>query len=225
MMFYGLLKAVAAVAITTGILVGAASCTTKGFEMDAAGMTQSEVMQQPLEQQFNAMAKRYARMQELLEEAQLQVTDANTPWIWISSGIAPDGGDFAPTALAGATGENSYFMQAIRAIRLPGATGAQEDLDPMVAFFEKLGGEVETSGDTEHGWTAKTVTSDGYRMSYQVQPNGQYNLDVVSNAFWGDTRGLLHAIVDRIPEEDSGREASLPGVFDVFPDWNAPTQQ
>lgn len=225
MTLHKLLKAVAAVALSAGIIVGATSCTTKGPEMDAAGMTQSEVEQQSLEEQFNTMAGRYERMQELLEEAQLQVTDANTPWIWISSGIAPSQGTYAPMPLVGATAENSYFMQAIRAIHLPGAAGAQEDLDPMIEFFEKQGGEVEISGDAEHGWTAKTATSDGYRMSYQVQPNGQYNLDVVSNAFWGDTRGLLHAIVDRIPEEESGREESLPGEFDVFPDWNAPTQQ
>jgi len=220
-----LMKAAAAAALSVGIIVGASACTTKGPEMDAAGMTQTQVEQQPLEEQFNTMAERYERMQELLKEAQLEVTDANTPWIWISSGIAPSQGIYAPTPLEGATAENSYFMQAVRAIHLPGATGEQADLDPVIAFFEKQGGEVEVSGDAERGWTAKTVTSDGYRMSYQVQPNGQYNLDVVSDAFWGDTRGLLHAIADRIPDAESGRGESLPGDFDVFPDWNAPTQQ
>lgn len=220
----GLLKTATVVALLAGTIVGLSACSMKGSEMDASGMTRSEVERLSLESQFGLMSARYQRMQDLLKQAQLRVADADTTWVWISSGIAPTQGAYAPTPLEGATSENSYFMQSIRAVRLPGSTGAREDLDPLLKFFKEQGWAVGISGDSERGWTAKTVTADGYRMSYQVQPNGQYNLDVVSDGFWGDRSGLLKAIVSRVPETNLGTEESLPGEYEPFPEWSIPAR-
>ena len=220
----GLLKSATVVALLAGTIVGLSACSMKGFEMDAAGMTQSEVERLSLESQFGLMSARYQRMQDLLEQAQLRVADVDTTWVWISSGIAPTQGTYAPTPLEGATSGNSYFLHAIRAVRLPDSSGAREDLDPLLKLFEEQGWVVDISGDSERGWTARTVTADGYRMSYQVQPNGQYNLDVVSDGFWGDRRGLLEAVVSRVPEANLGAEESLPGEYDSFPEWSLPSE-
>lgn len=220
----GLLKAATVVALLAGTVGGLSACSMKGSEMDAAGMTRSEVERLSLESQFGLMSARYQRMQDLLEQAQLRVADVDTTWVWISSGIAPTQGSYAPTSLEGATSENSYFMQAIRAVRLPGSTGAREDLDPLLKLFNEQGWTVRISGDSDRGWTAKAVTADGYRMSYQVQPHGQYNLDVVSGGFWGDRSGLLEAIVNRVPEANLGTQESLPGEYEPFPHWSIPAR-
>lgn len=220
MKIQGLLNVITVVGLLVGTIFGLTACGMKGSEMDAAGMTRSDVERLSLESQFGLMSARYQRMQDLLEQAQLRVADVDTTWVWISSGIAPAQGTYAPTPLDGATSENSYFMQAIRAVRLPGSTGARQDLDPLLEYFDEQGWAVAISGDSERGWTAKTVTADGYRMSYQVQPNGQYNLDVVSDGFWGDRSGLLEAVVNRVPTSILGTEESLPGEYEPFPEWS-----
>lgn len=216
-----LIMVIGALTATVGLAVGLTACNAKGTEMDAGQMTQSEVENLSLEAQFDVMGQRYATMQELLRDAQLRVADADTVWAWISAGIAPSQGNYAPTTLDGATADNSYFLDMRRAVRLPGASGARAELDPMLELFEEngWGHEIEATGD---GWNARAITDEGYLMRYTVQENGQYNLALFGGPYWGDTRGLLHAVVERIPEEHRAPEESLPGTFTPFPNWGDP---
>lgn len=211
----GLAAALAAVLVLSG-------CSMKGSSMDAAQKTQSEAEQLTLEQQFGLLGDRYERMQDLLLDTQLRIADADTSWVWISSGVAPSQGNVAPTALAGGNANNSYFLDARRAIRLPGASGVRSDLDPVIDFFSERGWEAEVEEDPGNAWNVRARTDDGYLVRYSVQQNGQYNLAIFSGTFWGDTQGLLGAAIERVPKDQLATEESLPGEFAQFPKWSDP---
>lgn len=203
--------------------MGATEGTGAIDTVDAAGLTLSQVQELSLEEQFDLVRQRDARMRVLITEAQDQVSPDT--WKWLSSSLAPMSGANAPGAVPGATRDNSYYLEVTRSIRLPGATGAREDIEPVVAYFESKGWEtsvIELGGDR---FWAKANTGEGYWVAYTVQPNGQYNLEVFSEMFWGNSRELLAAITNRIPLDVLKMFESKPGVFIPFPEWNDPVRE
>lgn len=187
---------------------------------DAAGMTLAEVNKLTLEEEFNLFGKRYAHMQELLRDAQLQINDS--PWLWNGGDTLPVSGGSGGVSggMPGSDDTNSYYLTAGRITQPSEASGAKSDLNPMRTYFEAKGWGIELkeiSGDF-HLWA---TTGDGWQLEYIVQENGYYSLSVFSELFWtNDASALLRAIGDRDPANFP--EESLPGVFEPFPKWSDP---
>ena len=188
--------------------------------MDAAGMTQAQVEELSLEQQFNLMAERYGHMQELMADAQRVISEEE--WQWGSKGLAANGGAGQHWSMPGATGENSYYLNTSRNIKLPGARSERVDTEAIAAYFESQGWET-TVRETQLGdLEVKAGTSDGYGFEFVVRPNGQCSLGLYSKVFWGDNYGLTPAVIGRVPIEKLSEEASVPGVYIEFPKWTDP---
>lgn len=211
----------AAVIAAVGLLVTAGCAGIGGLTMmvqDAAGTTRFDATRQSPQEQFERFGERYARVQELMTEAQLQVS--RDTWRWNGEALAPWPEATAPNALPGANGDNSYYLVAGRSIAIEGATGAREDAEPMMAYFQSKGWQSrldEFYGD----YHVHADTGEGYTLTYKVRSNGHYSIDVISDLFWGDFHDLLHATADRIPDEAILTE-SVPGVFVPFPQWSDP---
>jgi len=187
-----------------------------------AGLTQAEVAGMSLEDEFALASERYAEMQSVLEEAQVQVSDG--AWQWNGGEVLPvtGGPDASGEPLPGADESNSYLFRAGRILEPQGATGVRSDLDPMIEYFDEKGwrsGSREVAGEYE----TRADTGEGWWLSYTVRPNGQYSLAIDSEVFWtNDSSELRLAIGKRdvtpFPEE------SVPGVFEPFPSWTDPVQ-
>lgn len=210
----------AVLSIVTGLmLLTLAGCAGKWNTMDAAGLSLAEIKKMSLEEQYRLLGERFGRMEELLTEAQIAVSDEE--WNWRDIGQV-GAGTYGPEVLSGSTAENSYYLSTTRSIHLKDAEGDISDLDPMLKHFEANDWEaavtssIEISVDHE----ARAVTDDGWHVWYTVQENGQYNLSVVSNPFWGDEKDLQKAKTDRM--SDRGPGVSVPGVLPPFPDWDDP---
>ncbi|QYH36038.1 hypothetical protein [Salinibacterium sp. M195] len=194
--------------------------TTTGAE-DAAGLTQAEVGKLSVKEQFELVEQRTEHLQELLTETQEQVS--TDQWTWVVKGAIPKSGNGAPGSVSGSTRENSYYLEAVRAVYQEGASGAQEDIEPMLSYFESKGWEASVGEHTEgHAYLVRAETGDGYRLNYRVQPDGSYSVSVISEMFWGDYTALLAAVADRIPDEAADVDESLPGVYIPFPQWDDP---
>jgi hypothetical protein len=221
---------VAALVATILVLVttGCAASAKNGDDVvrqdarDAAGLTQAEVAGMSLEDEFGLASERYVEMQGLLEEAQLQISDAS--WVWIGGDVLPfeGGANAIGEPPEGADEENSYFFQSSRNVELEGTTGARSDLDRMIEYFDGKGWQ-SSSSEIGRNYEARADTGDGWRVTYTVRPNGQYTVDVYSEVFWtNDSGALLSAIADRDPAEFP--EESVPGEYPPFPSWSDPVQ-
>lgn len=188
-------------------------------EVDAGGLTRSEAEGNPIEEQFELVRERDARMQELLTEAQQQISTGT--WGWGQKGGAPILGPNA-WSLPGMALENSYFLDMWRSIDPDGAVGAKSDLDPMIAYFESQGWQFEVSESSGPDYRVRADTGEGFLVSWTVQRNGQYNMEVMSQSYWGASRELLEEIEGRTPPEALDIEESEPGVYVPFPDWSDP---
>ncbi|WP_336990979.1 hypothetical protein [Leucobacter sp. VD1] len=188
---------------------------------DVAGLARSEVERMPLGEQFALLGERYDRLQDLLAEAQMQVS--GDKWKYLTRGMAPENGLFAPGgALPGAGGEDSYYLGADRAIELPGAVGDRADLDSMLAYFDAQGWEYQINDVAEFHHEVYADTGDGYRLEYRVQANGWYVMSVSAGPFWGSDSVLTAEIVKRTPDEAFEDELTVPGVRVPFPAWDDP---
>lgn len=186
--------------------------------VDGGGLSQSAAAGLSVEQQFDLVRERDARMQELLTGAQLQISSG--VWGWGQKGGAPITGPNA-WSLPGMTTDNSYYLDMWRWIRPEGAAGAKVDLEPMIEYFESQGWEFEVT-ENRGDYRARADTGDGYWVTWNVQENGMYNMGVMSRSYWGSGPELLSAIADRTPPEKLEIEESEPGVYIPFPDWNDP---
>jgi hypothetical protein len=215
----------------TALMVGTSGCAFEaknGDDMarldarDSAGMTQGEVAEASLEDEFGSASERYVEIESVLEEAQLQVSD--DAWRW-------NGGDVLPSAggpgsfgepLPGADGDNSYYFRAGRSLRPDGASGAVADLEPMSSYFDKKGWKYGTrESDTKS--EVRADTGDGWWLTYTVRENGQYSLVVYSELYWtNDYSALLAAVADRLPNDFP--EESVPGDYEPFPSWSDPVR-
>jgi hypothetical protein len=220
----GVLRAVLLSVVTVLAVAGCASGAGSAGEdaPDSAGMTQAEVAELSLEEEFGLASERYVEMQGLLEEAQLQISDAS--WVWIGGDVLPfeGGANAIGEPPEGADEENSYFFQSSRNVELEGTTGARSDLDRMIEYFDGKGWQ-SSSSEIGRNYEARADTGDGWRVTYTVRPNGQYTVDVYSEVFWtNDSGALLSAIADRDPAEFP--EESVPGEYPPFPSWSDPVQ-
>ena len=209
-------------------ITGCAADVDKGDDVtgqdqrDSAGLTQAEVAELSLEEEFGLASDRYSEIESVLEEAQLQVSD--DAWRW-------NGGDVLPSAggpgsfgepLPGADGDNSYYFRAGRSLRPDGASGAVAGLEPMSSYFDEKGWKY---GTRESGTKSevRADTGDGWWLTYTVRDNGQYSLVVYSELYWtNDYSALLAAVGDRLP--DDFPEESVPGDYEPFPSWSDPVQ-
>ena len=231
-----------------GLAATAAACSGGISEMttaevkDAAGMTQDEVEQLGPEGRFNLTGERYQRMQELMTEAQLQVS--NDEWGWGGGGFMPNSGSTAYAPLPGATLNNSHYMDMTRIIHPEGAVGAVADARPVFDYFVSKGWEValtendfsELELEATHDFRVQAITEDGYRVQYVLQQNGQYYFDVLTDTFWGDADTIMNDQIDRfgddplfpqnLPETLSTEPGqSVPGVYTEYPKWEDPILQ
>ena len=214
----------AALAVTVVLALGVTGCTANGGEFmrgsgerDAGGLTPAEVG--GLEEQFDLVREREERMQELLTEAQLQISEG--VWNWGQKGGGPITGPNV-WAVAGMNLDNSYYLNIMRWIAPEGATGDKRDLEPMAEYFATKGWETTLrevgSGDSE----LLADTGEGYVLGWRVKDNGTYNMEIMSKSYWGDARELLHAVGDRVPPETYEIEESVPGLYLPFPEWSDP---
>lgn len=187
--------------------------------MDGAGLTRAEVERMSLREQFELVGERDARMYELLAEAQLQISDE--PWSWLNHGVIPTMG-FNVWLVPGMNDDNSYFLDVGAAIHPEGARGESVDIDPMVEYFESKGWPFEIEHESEFRHTIQGDTGEGFLVSWTVQPNGQYNMIVMSKTYWGDAHGLLREVADRIPKGALDIGDAVPGVRPQFPSWDDP---
>ncbi|MHC2185715.1 hypothetical protein ACVLV4_001357 [Rathayibacter agropyri] len=187
---------------------------------DAAGLTREDVAALSQEQEFALAAEHYAHVEDLLREAQLQISDGE--WTWIGVDWIPWSGDSGGVGgpLSGSTGANSYYFMASRLQVVPGGSGDEAGLEPMRRYFEQKGWKYyvrEMSGSHDI-WG---MTGDGYQVTWAVRDNGRYSLDVYSELFWSnDSTELTIAIGGR--DTTNTPITSPPGVFVPFPKWDDP---
>jgi len=157
------------------------------------------------------------KMQELIRDAQLQISDG--PWYWVGVGILPRSGEVS-SVLPGVTADNSYYLTDSRIYEVPGLTGDPKDLELMRKYFESKGWD---HGDVTFydEYSVEAETGDGWVIKYVVQQTGQYYIEVTSGVFWGRGNEILHAIDARTPD-DFGSQESVPGVWAPFPKWSDP---
>lgn len=209
-------------------------------EKDAGGMTRSEVEALGPEGRFTLVGDRYERMQELMTDAQLVVSDDE--WKWKTPGFEANGGATAYDPLAGANNDNAYYMSMVRAVHPEGAVGAVADARPVYDYFVSQGWEVsltendfsELELEATRDFKVQAITADGYRVQYTVQQNGQYNMEVLTDTFWGDSDEIIKNQLDRFPpgqplfprglspELSTQPGQSVPGVYTKYPKWSDP---
>ncbi len=206
---------------------------------DAAGMTRGEVEALGPEGRFTLVGERYERMQELMTEAQLVVSDGE--WKWKTPGFSPQGGTTAYAPLVGADHDNAFYMSMVRHIQPEGAVGAVEDARPVFDYFVSQGWDVSLTEDdfseleleATRDVRVQAVTADGYRVHYTVQQNGWYYFEVLTDAFWGDADSVLWDQLSRFPqgslfpsglppELSTAPGQSVPGVYTAYPKWSDP---
>ncbi len=187
--------------------------------LDGGGMTQSEAMGLSLREQFELVCERDTRMNELLAEAQLQISAE--PWNWGLYGVLPTL-DINAWSVPGMTPDNSYFLEMWVWIEPEGGVGDRADLEPMIAYFESKGWPYEVQSRGEFNHEALADTGEGYFVNWRVKANGTYNMGVTSRTYWGGSRELLHAIGDRVPRGGLDIGVSVPGVHPEFPSWDDP---
>lgn len=195
---------------------------------DAGGMTRIQVEMLSLEERFDLVGERYARVQELMTPAQEHISTG--PWAWGTGGAAFPRGVSSFDLLSGATEESSYHLEMVRATVLEGAVGEKKDAEKMASYFESQGWDTKRSfiQDEELDYQRYEVvahTKDGYWLEYQVQENGQYNLSVFSGTFWaGNYDELQEEVIYRIPKDGffPYGEESVPGKYVKFPKWSDP---
>ncbi|WIA99591.1 hypothetical protein [Curtobacterium sp. MCBA15_012] len=213
----------ATVLATTGCASGGAGCVPGQDARDAAGTTQAQGADRSLQDEFELAGERYEHGQALLAAAQRRISDGT--WYWNGGDVRPlpAGDDAFGTAPEGATRENSYAFRAVRIIEPEGATGAVQDLEPMQRYFDEEGWRWSSAKvGTDH--EVRADTGDGWWVTWNVRPNGQYSLGVYSEAFWAhDAPGLIEAIALRDPADFP--DASEPGVSEPFPNWSDPVRQ
>ena len=201
------------------IAAGLTACAGKGEAVDGAGHTRIEGLGRSLEEQFEAVRREDARMRELMTEAQLHYESG--VWWWGSKGVSPWRG-LNVWSLELMIDDETYYLQIGRSIFPLGATGARDDLKPMVDYFLAKGWAVYETAPDDHLQYARADTGEGYWFEWQVQANGQYNLTLYSETFWGYGDDLLREIADRIPAGATAIEESEPGVYLDFPNWADP---
>lgn len=218
------LTAILGVAVLAVLALGMTGCSESGGvfmsgngAIDAGGLTRAEIGQ--LEEQFDRVREREDRMQELLTEAQLHISDG--VWRWGQKGGGPITGPNV-WAVAGMNLDNSYYLNMMRWIAPEGADGDKHDLEPIAEYFAMRGWDTTLrelgSGDSE----LLADTGEGFVLGWRVKDNGTYNMEITSKSYWGDARELQSAIYDRTPPEAYDIEESLPGVYLPFPDWSDP---
>jgi len=185
--------------------------------LDTSNTTQEQAMSLTLEEQFELYGQRYDHMQELIRDAQVQISDGT--WYWNGVGILPRSGEVS-SVLPGVTAENSYYLTDGRIYEVPGLTGDRKDLEPMRKYFESKGwahGDVTFYDE----YSVQAETGDGWVIKYVVQQTGQYYVQVTSGVFWGRGNDLLHAIAGRTTK-DLDQQQSVPGQYAPFPKWTDP---
>jgi hypothetical protein len=212
-----MLRTIATAVLTLGLLTG---CAAGGNQMptDAAGLTQDEVAEMSLHQEFDAYRDHYDHMQRLLEAAQLQVHDGE--WEWGGGDRVPLIGGDGVASLPGSDTENSYDMSTTRLWTPPGATDQRRDLQPMIDYFTEQGWTIErrTMTGDEEVWA---TSGDGWQIQYTAQENGDYPITVYSEPFWtNDAHKLRRAVAGRSHADFP--DQSLPGVYPAFPSWDDP---
>jgi len=225
---------VAAVVLAVGVVSGSSGCAegvaVMFSEKDAAGMTRGEVSRLSMEEQFDLLGERYARAQELMTAAQLQVSDG--VWKWYTAGLGTLSGPVGWDPLPGVTLENAYYLDMGRYFSPPGAVGAREDAEPMYAYFASQGWEAElrevpdSRGQDSVRFQVNAFTEDRFFLTYELYPDGHYNLLVRSSMYWtaGDQSDLDAEVMYRIPEGGvfPPGDESVPGVYTPFPKWSDP---
>ncbi|MCS0471567.1 hypothetical protein [Curtobacterium flaccumfaciens] len=212
-----MLRAITTAALTLGLLSG---CAGGGTQMptDAAGLTQHEVAEMSLHQEFDAYRDHYEHMQQLLRNAQLEVHDGE--WEWGGGDDVPGIGGDGVAPLPGSDTKNSYDMSTTRLWSPPSGTDQQQALKPMIDYFTEQGWTIERrtiTGDQEI-WA---TTGDGWQIQYTAQENGDNPLTVYSEPFWtNDAHKLRRAVAGRSQADFPDR--SLPGVYPAFPQWDDP---
>ncbi|GAA3331020.1 hypothetical protein GCM10017712_06580 [Curtobacterium citreum] len=195
-------------------------CTNRGGSMpiDAAGLTQDDVASMSLHEEFDAYRQRYHHMQGLLADVQRSVNAG--PWRWIGGDRVPGIGGDGLKPLPGADTLNSYDLRTDRNWSPPNATGDQQDLRPMLEYFDEQGWRhYEGHPGRDHDTWAKT--DDGWQIEYIVRPDGNYSLTVFSELFWtNDDLALMEAVGGR--SDGVYPDESLPGEYPPFPDWDDP---
>ncbi|WP_214543894.1 hypothetical protein [Curtobacterium aurantiacum] len=185
---------------------------------DAAGLTQDEVAEMSLHQEFDAYRDHYEHMQRLLKAAQLHVHDGE--WEWGGGDDVPGIGGDGVAPLPGSDTKNSYDMSTTRLWSPPSGTDQQHALKPMIDYFTEQGWTIEhrtITGD-EEVWA---TTGDGWQIQYTAQENGDNPLTVYSEPFWtNDSNALSTAVYGRSIVKFPDR--SLPGVYPDFPQWDDP---
>ena len=204
------------------LLNGCAAAATAA--VDAGGLTREEALGRPLREQFELVRQRDERMREILLDVQLALAAADIEWEWAQKGVGPIGGGNA-YALAGMTGENSYFLLMQR--MLPGEVAAEagsdgRDLGPVGDLAVTEGWHSVTEGDDPARLTLRVDTGEGFHLRCETYPDGGLIVEIMSETYWGDASQLLREIVGRLPDGELAIEHSRPGGYMRFPDWEDP---
>ncbi|PPI46563.1 hypothetical protein C5D43_00570, partial [Rathayibacter toxicus] len=134
-----------------------------GEVRDAAGMNRDEVSKLTLQQEFELNAQRYVHFEEVLRDAQLQISSG--VWDWGGGETLPEPASNGGVGggLPGANGHNSYYVKGTRIILPPGKNGDVAHLDPMRAYFDQKGWKyfIRKYDGAAEIWG---ITGDGYRV-------------------------------------------------------------
>ena len=198
---------------------------------DQSGMTESQVLDMPLEEQYEQAGDHYQELNERFAEIQTEVFADEWRDGSVSSELIPGQGYTRGDALKGDSRENSYYFTVSRWYP------TDEDLTPILRdiaeSWESRGWLVKEETSKVNGeLRIAATTEDGFWFSASEE---QSTLHLTGNSpvFWGDRRPLSRAIAERRDAEnaagatwdtadrnDQGHAYRLPGVYRPFPDWN-----
>lgn len=212
-------------------VIALTGCVQPPPVQDKSGMTESEAMSMPLEEQYDLAGDRYRDLNERFAELQVEMFRDEWRDGSVSSELIPGQGYTIGDALEGDTRDNSYYFTVSRWYM------TDQDLKQLLRgtakSWESRGWKVEEETSQVSGeLRVVATTKDGYWFA-AVEEQDTLKLTGNSPVYWGERRALSRAIAERRDAEnaagaswdtadrnDQGHAYRLPGVYRPFPDWN-----
>ena len=219
--------------VLLGLVVACAisGCAALIEDRDVSGVTETEAMAMPLEQQYALAGERHRELQERFAELQREIYDG--PWVegGASSEVAPMMGNMNSFPLRGRTRDNCYEFVVSRRYE------TESEIRPLVeriaASWEARGWDTGKDELSSGKIRVTATTEDGYWFEAFEDENSLL-LGGMSPVYWGDQLALMRAMGERRRAEDAAgapwdttdrderrRAYRLPGVYRPFPAWDA----
>lgn len=200
-------------------------------EMDVSGMTESDAVAMPLEEQYELAGVRHRELHEIFADVQREISDGEWRESATGSEVVPHMGG-SRTMLPGATKDNSYYFRVGRT--LEGQEDVRGMLDEIADSWRAKGWDVqEEVNDISEMLRIVATTPDGYWFA-AADRDGEMELKSFSPVYWGDQLELVRSIAARRDAENEagatwdttdrnerGNAFRVPGDYRPLPAWDA----